>query len=704
MKRLFSLFGKHKTLCALAAIFLCIQALFALAAPALLGDLIHTGVQKKGFDDAFPLVMSKNAFRLFRGILPAESADLLNSLYLFSDEAPTGLPKQYHGKSDCCYLRSEADHDEATRLYQNAVWVAILAARETGKLDTYDFDQLIEQVSLTTLRIYAESVSFTEAQIEHLFEEAEAAGPALKQQTASLLLPYIYEDAGLDCSRSQNAFVMKRITQFVICALLQFAAAVVSSRAVASLSTKTEAALRSELLHASVRFSKKEIRSFTPSHLCFVRQNGVAQVGMIIRFGFQIVFYAPVLAVVGSALSFRKSVPFGILVLSGSVLMAAVSLILYFLSGKRYYRMQRTFEKLSSRIGVILTQMFTVRSSGAQDSEQSRISALSDSVRRDESFVMKSVLSGLSIAGLILNSLTALVIAFGMRSMLSSDLNLGDILTYMQYSVLVVSAFMILGLAVIFAPKALIVLKDIDAILTTVPELSRYEKNTEVPGKAESVSFEDVVLYPCAPAIRFSAKKGSLTILTGEAGSGKTLLTEALMREHTPVSGRILINGTDIAAFSPAYPANTIVRVESRPCLFSATIRQNLRLNGAKGTDADFLNALACAECGFLVRRPEDLDLRLDDSGSGFSGGQRSRLSLAAAFTRKADIYIFDDCLTSVDRETRLRILNRMKELKKDAIVLIVMQDMSCAPDADQVVTFRREGIHAEQRGGDAVG
>ncbi len=688
----------------LSALLLCAQAVLALASPALLGALVHTGVQKQGYRDEVPRVLSGNAYRLFSGMLPAGPAAALARFYQPSDEAPDGTPERYRGAYGCYYLLPEADAAEAADLYRNAVWAAILAARETGRLDEYDFDELMKQVSLTSLTVYAASVSFTEAQIAALYEEAQSAQSALKLQTASLLLPFIYEDAGLDCAGSRDAYVTVKAAELIACAILEFAAAAASSRLIVFLSARTEQELRSLLLRRCLRFSRQEAAFFNTAHLCAVQGSGVTQIGMAIRYGFRLLFYAPVLAVVGSVLTFRKSVPFGLLIVGGAVLTVGTAAVLYALSRRRYYRMQRTYERYAAHIRAVLGQMFTVRSSGAQDSEAARLGAYSGAVRRDEVFVMRTVLTGLSAAGLVVNGLTAFVIAVGMKSMLSSDMNLGDVLTYMQYSVLVVTAFLMLGLTVIFAPRALIALKDIDRILSTEPACSAYDGNTLSPGQVGTVTFEDVKLFPGSPTIRFTARRGTLTLLTGGTGTGKTLLMDALLREFTPAAGRILLDGTEITAFSPAYPTETVVRAGSRPVLYSATVRENLRLHGAQGDDAALLEALAKAECGFLAQRPEDLDRRLENAGEALSGGQRSRLSMAACFARRGDIYIFDDCLTSVDHAMRLRILQRIEALKRDAVVILITQDAEDLPEAEQTVVFRSDRVTVTERGGGSDG
>ena len=704
MKILFSLLKQHRIACVLAALLLCAQALLCLASPALLGALVHTGMQKQGFDDALPQVLSRSAYDLFARMLPPAQKAALDANYTFAGTAPAGTPERYTGGCDCYYLNRQADTDAMTLLYRNAVWAAILAAREGGALDKYDLDELVSQISLRSMVLYAESVSFSEEDVRALYEAAERTEPALKVQTAALLLPFIYEDAGLDCASVRSAYVTGKTAQLIVCAVLQFAAAAGASALVTHVSAQTERGLRERLTGAYLRLSRQETAAYTPDRLSYLQRQGVTQIGMSVRYGFRLLFYAPVLAAVGSVLTFRKSVPFGLLILGGAAFIIGAVVLIYAAANRRYYRMQRTYETYASHFRTVLRQLFAVRSGSAQDYEAGRIGGYSAAIRRDESFVMRAVLTGLSAAGLTVNLLTAVVVAVGLKSMLGSDMNIGDILTYMQYAVLVVTAFMMLGLTVIFAPKALIALKDVERILTAVPALAAYDNNDTSVGRVEAVTFDGVRLFPGAPVVSFTARRGALTLMTGGTGTGKSLLIDALLREYAPAEGRVLLDGTDITALSAAYPADTVVHAGSRPVLYSASVRRNLRLHGATCGDEGLLDALAKAECGFLVRCPQDLDTVLENAGEALSGGQRSRLSMAACFARQGGIYVFDDCLTAVDHALRLRILERIAALKQNAVVILITQDDADLPEADQRVEFYPDRVVVRCKGGAADG
>ncbi|MCR5783151.1 MAG: ABC transporter ATP-binding protein/permease [Clostridia bacterium] len=701
IRRLTGLLKNHRIACVFSALLLSAQAFFSLAAPALLGDMIDTGALGQGYKEDVPFVLSANTFDFLLQTLPDAQSDELAGWYGTADEMPEPIPDAYQGKTGCYYLLPDADRAEAAELYRNAVWTVILAARESGRLEQYDFDALADRVSLASMILYAQSVSLTPSQIGSLFREAEQAEPALKKQMAALLIPYIYEDAGLDTDVSRSEFVTKTAALLILCAALQFASAFAADLLVARLSVNAESELRSLLLRICMRFGKRELSSRTPAHLRFVHRDGVTQIGMSIRYGFRILFYAPVLAIAGSVLTFRKSPTFGVVILcSAGFIISAVTLI-YHIAKNRYYRMQKNYESYSARVRTLLRQMFTVRNSGAQSYENRMLSQASESIRKDELFVLRAVLVGLSAAGLTVNLLTALVVALGMNSMLSSDMiSIGSILTYTQYAILVTTAFMMLGLTVIFAPKAVVALRDIDTILSTEPESKKYENNTSVPGTVREVTFSAVRLFPGSPEVNFTAERGTLTLITGGTGTGKSLIFDVLMREFEPAEGKAMINGVDVVSFSAGYPSDTVVRAVSQPVLYSASVRENFRMHGAPDDDNILLDALEKAECGFLPSGMSGLDVMLENAGTSYSGGQRSRLSMAAGFARKGGIYIFDDCLTSVDHGVRRRILDRIAALKDNAVVFLITQDLADLPEFDRKITFYRDRIEiSDERG-----
>ena len=687
MRFFFRRLKPYGSACALGAVLLCAQAFFALASPAVLGRLVYVGVQKSGWEESFPRVMSRGAAGLLRELLPGEALRRFESLYT---DTPGKEPEPpYRGSGGCLYLKENADEGEAGRLYGSAVWMAVLAARESGLPAGFDPDAAARDTSLTSLMIAAESVRFTEERRVSLYAEAEAAPAAVKEQAAAVLLPLIYEDAGLDGRAAGEAYVRKCAVALILCAAGQFLTAAGAHAAVSRVAAGVEKKLRADIVSAGLSFGLAEEGRFPGGRVARLRREGAAQFGMAVRYGFQLLVYAPVLALAGGVLTFRLGVPFGLMTVGGSLLAVGAAAVAYAAAKNRYYRMQEAYGAYDRRLTAILGSLFTVRGSSAEAHEAELLSGASERVTRDERFVLRAVLTALGAAGLAVNALIAAAAALGLDRMLASRLDLGGVLTAVQYAALVTSAFLMLGGTVLFAPRVAAALRETEELLTAVPAAERFAPNTEAPGRVETVEFRAVRLFADSLPFDLTLRRGSLTVLTGETGAGKTLLAEALRREFIPYSGEIRINGVPIGRFSPAYPGGTVAYVGGRGLLYTATVRQNLRLNGARGDDGALLAALGKAACGFLGEGSAALDRRIENGGAAQSGGERSRLALAACFAREAGVYVFDDCLSALDPATRGRILPHIAGLKRSAAVLLITQDDTPLPGADDRVILR---------------
>ncbi|MCQ2484886.1 MAG: ABC transporter ATP-binding protein/permease [Clostridia bacterium] len=675
-------------------VILCLigEAAMCLVSPYLIGNLVNIGIQQQGFEDSCPVIISRNAFALFEEIIPNEKCTELNGLYIKSRQTPDYLDKKYTSDRECYYIRENADISKAKEIYQNAVLSALSAIRGVEGFDSYDYDTLAKEISLTSLYVYSGSVYLTEQQKSDYYKTAEKTGTAVKMQAASMLLPYVYEDAAVDCETIQNSYMFRIMAEIIGVTILQFAFAMISSKCISVISSQTEKNMRLDLLRHTAKFTDKELKSFPPESLAYVTTSGVGQIGMTLNYGVKMLIYAPIIAIFGSIITFMRSAAFGSLILLGAVLIILSIIIIFRCTAKKYYYMQEQYEKYVKSVSVNLKQLLTLRTSNAQKSEEAKVSILSKDIYKNESFVMKAVLIALSSINLVTNIVTAFAIAIGGENMLSSELTAGNIITYLQYTIITISAFMMIGAMIVFAPKALVAIKDIGKIYSLVPEADNFGDVPSPVSVSDRIEFNNVELFDGSPKFSFRIEPNKVTIITGRTGTGKSTLAKCLLRQNKPLSGDISIDGREITVFDNSYPGRLVSFAESTPVLFSRSIRSNMLLHGAPNDDSILLNALDKAECGFIVADADDLDTVLENSGEKFSGGQRSRLSIAGAVAKQAGVYIFDDCLTSVDENVRQKIFDNLCALKENAAVVIVAQNIIGMEKADSIVMLTDEG------------
>ncbi len=201
---------------------------------------------------------------------------------------------------------------------------------------------------------------------------------------------------------------------------------------------------------------------------------------------------------------------------------------------------------------------------------------------------------------------------------------------------------------------------------------------------------------------------GSTVALVGESGAGKTTIASLLPRFYEPTSGRILIDGQDIAQVTQSSLRKQIGFVQQNVFLFDASIRENLRYGKTDATEAEMWAALDAANLGQFVRElPDGLDTQVGERGTRLSGGQKQRLSIARVFLKNPSILIFDEATSSLDTESEAQIQDAFDRLSRGRTAIVIAHRLTTVKDADHIFvidkgTLAETGTHEDllARGG----
>ncbi|MGW2463864.1 ABC transporter ATP-binding protein [Streptomyces sp. NPDC001356] len=215
------------------------------------------------------------------------------------------------------------------------------------------------------------------------------------------------------------------------------------------------------------------------------------------------------------------------------------------------------------------------------------------------------------------------------------------------------------------------------------------------PAAAPGLRFENVSFrYPDAPpgspplltAVDLHVRPGESMALVGATGSGKTTLTALVPRLHEVTSGRITLNGVDIAAMSREELRGRVAVAFEEPTLFSASVGENV-LMGARDAagKAELDRALAIAQADFAHALPQGTDTRVGEQGLSLSGGQRQRLALARAVVGRPEFLVLDDPLSALDVHTEAAVEAALRQVLADTTALIVAHRPSTVLLADRV-------------------
>ena len=202
--------------------------------------------------------------------------------------------------------------------------------------------------------------------------------------------------------------------------------------------------------------------------------------------------------------------------------------------------------------------------------------------------------------------------------------------------------------------------------------------------------------------INFTAKPGQTTAFIGSTGSGKSTLVNLIPRFYDVTSGEVLIDGVNVKDVSQHELHNKIGYVPQKGVLLSGTIASNLRYGDENATMDDLKIAADIAQAtDFIMKKPDGFDSPISEGGTNVSGGQKQRLSIARALTKKPEIFIFDDSFSALDFKTDAALRKALKEHTSNATVLIVAQRISTIMNAEQIIVLDEgkivgKGTHQE--------
>ncbi len=202
--------------------------------------------------------------------------------------------------------------------------------------------------------------------------------------------------------------------------------------------------------------------------------------------------------------------------------------------------------------------------------------------------------------------------------------------------------------------------------------------------------------------VSFAVPAGQVLGVVGASGSGKSTLAKLVQRLYVPESGRILVDGVDIAQIDPAWLRRQIGVVLQENVLFNRTIRDNIALVDP-GTPIERVMAAAklAGAHDFILELPEGYDTMVGERGSTLSGGQRQRIAIARALIMNPRVIIFDEATSSLDYESERIVQSHMREISKNRTVFVIAHRLSTVRRCDRIITIERgrlveDGTHEE--------
>jgi ATP-binding cassette, subfamily B, bacterial MsbA len=205
---------------------------------------------------------------------------------------------------------------------------------------------------------------------------------------------------------------------------------------------------------------------------------------------------------------------------------------------------------------------------------------------------------------------------------------------------------------------------------------------------------------PALRGISFTVKRGERIALVGASGAGKSTLLDLVARFYQPTSGRILVDGRDLAELKRADWLDRLAVVSQRPFLFQTTLGENVQLGKPGASEEQILQALQAAHLGdFLSELQDGLQTQVGEQGTRLSGGQAQRVTIARAILRDADILLLDEATSALDTEAERKVQEALHTLLKDRTAFVIAHRLSTIQDCDRILVMKdgqvvEEGSH----------
>ena len=482
--------------------------------------------------------------------------------------------------------------------------------------------------------------------------------------------------------------------------LLVTLVSVVSSIAVGYFSARTAAGLSRDLRRAVFQkvedFSSTEFDHFSTASLITRTTNDITQIQMVVIMMMRMVFYAPIMGVGGIIRAIDKDSSMWWIIAVGVAALLSLIVVVFSITLPKFKAMQNLIDRLNLVLRENLSGMMVIRAFNMQPFEEQRFDKANQDLTGTTLFINRVMVAMFPTMMFIMNGLSLLIIWIGSQQVAAAQMQVGDMMAFMQYAMQIVFSFLMMSFMFILLPRASVSGGRIAEVLDTEPTIrdAQTPRNFPAPFKG-TVEFRNVSFrYPGADEdvlcnINFTAQPGQTTAFIGSTGSGKSTIVNLIPRFYDVTGGQILIDGMDIRQVTQHELRDKIGYIPQKSTLFSGTIESNLRYADDDATKEALLVAAGTAQVSeFIDSSADGLATEIAQGGANVSGGQKQRLSIARALVKQAPIYIFDDSFSALDFKTDAALRHALKENTADSAVLIVTQRVSTVMNAEQIVVL----------------
>lgn len=696
-------------------ILLCIQASTDLALPDYTSKIVNKGIQAGGIESAVPEVISKedmDSLLIFMG----QNNEILDNYTLVGETQNTReekvikkyLGEDYQVNKDTLYVLKEIDKKEEENLSKimsgPLMELTTITSEETSNKIK---EQMVQNVpeeqkqfiqNMSVIDIIKQMPTEQKEQfLSEFTKKIDGMGDSIREQAAIASVKQLYTKIGVDTDKIQNSYIVKVGFQMLGIALITMISAISVMLLSARVAAKLGKTLREKVFKKVTRFSNEELNGFSTASLITRSTNDVQQIQQLITMLFRVVVYAPIIGI-GGFVRVLTNTDNSMAWIIGVAILAILFVVgtLFAIAMPKFKKLQDLIDKLNEVSREILTGLPVIRAFNKEKREEKRFEDANKELMKANVFVNRAMSMMMPLMMFIMNSIMILIVWTGGHKVDEGLMQVGDMMAFIQYTMQIVMAFLMISMISIMLPRASVSARRINEILDTEPKIKDKEETKKFDSNKKGlVEFKDVSFrYPDADTeiledINFTAEPGQTTAIIGSTGSGKSTIVNLIPRFYDVTGGELCIDGVNIKEVSQHDLRDIIGFVPQKGMLFSGTIESNIKYADDTMSDERMIKAAEIAQATeFIEDKEKKYKEEISQGGSNVSGGQKQRLSIARAIAKNPEIFVFDDSFSALDFKTDSKLREALAEKTENKTVIIVAQRISTILNADKIIVL----------------
>ncbi|MBD9159148.1 MAG: ATP-binding cassette domain-containing protein, partial [Clostridiales bacterium] len=592
-------------------LLLFVQAQADLKLPDYTSKIVNTGIQAGGIETAVPEIIRKDDLETV--LMFTENKEDITNNYTLVGTEPTEyeqkIVNKYIGKdktveAESAYILKDINKEEkeklAAKLATPLLEVSTISNEETAnqiksqmtanmpeQQKAYIQDKGIKEI----LSMMPDEQKNT--LIEQFTSKINEMSDSIKSQAAVSSVKQIYKNVGVDTDKIQNSYIIMAGFQMLGVALVSMISAIIIMLLSARVAAKLSKTLREKVFGKVLNFSNEELNGFSTASLITRSTNDIQQIQQLMTMLFRVVVYAPVIGI-GGFIKVITNSDSSMSWIIGVAILAILFVVgtLFIVAMPKFKKLQELTDKLNLVSREILSGLPVIRAFNTEKKEEKRFDDANKDLMKANIFVNRAMSMMMPMLMLIMNAITVLIVWVGGHSVDQGLTQVGDMMAFIQYTMQIVMAFLMISMVSIMLPRASVSAKRINEVLDTVPSIKDKEQAKKFDSNKKGlVEFKDVSFrYPDADTeilsdINFTAKPGETTAIIGSTGSGKSTVVNLLPRFYDVTGGELLIDGVNVKDVSQKDLRNIIGFVPQKGVLFSGTIESNIKYSDDNMSD-----------------------------------------------------------------------------------------------------------------------